>query len=79
MLNGSKAYISGQFLLIDAPNAAFKNLVKGENSVYRDAIRRAAEQVLGKVYKLGPYNAKTAEETSDPLKAFADKLKQFNI
>ena len=79
VLNGSKAYISGQFLLIDAPNTAFKNLVKGENSVYRDAIRRAAEQVLGKVYKLGPYNAKTAEETSDPLKAFADKLKQFNI
>lgn len=79
VLNGSKAYVSGQFLLIDAPNTAFKNLVNGENPVHRDAIRRAAEQVLGKTYKLGPYKAKTVEETNDPLKAFADKLKQFNI
>ncbi len=79
VLNGSKAYVSGQFLLIDAPNTAFKNLVNGENPVHRDAIRRAAEQVLGKVYKLGPYKAKTVEETTDPLKAFAEKLKQFDI
>ena len=79
VLNGSKAYVSGQFLLIDAPNTAFKNLVNGDNPVHRDAIRRAAEQVLGKTYKLGPYKAKTTEETTDPLKAFADKLKQFNI
>ncbi len=79
VLNGSKAYISGQFLLIDAPNTAFKNLINGEKSVYRDAIRRAAEQVLGKVYKLGPYKAKATEDTTDPLKAFAEKLKQFDI
>lgn len=79
VLNGSTAYISGQFLLIDAPNVAFKNLVNGENPVHRDAIRRAAEQVLGKTYKLGPYKPKTQEENNDPLKAFAEKLKQFNI
>ena len=79
VLNGSKAYIKGQFLLIDAPNTAFKDLVNGENSFHRDAIRRAAEQVLGKTFKLGPYKPKTEAEETDPLRAFANKLKQFEI
>lgn len=79
VLNGSKAYVSGQFLLIDAPNTAFKNLVNGENSFHRDAIRKAAEQVLGATYKLGPYKQKTEQQDNDPLRAFAEKLKQFEI
>lgn len=79
VLNGSKAYIKGQFLLIDAPNTGFKDLVNGENSVHRDAIRRAAEQVLGQTFKLGPYKAKTEAEETDPLRAFANKLKQFEM
>ena len=78
-LNGSTAYVSEQYLLIDAPNPIFKNLINGEDPFHREAIRRAAEQVLGKTYKLGPYKKKTEEDASDPLKAFADKLKQFNI
>lgn len=79
VLNGSRAFISGQFLLIDAPNAAFRNLVNSSNSVYRDAIRKAAEQVLGQTYKLGPYKPKQVDNTKDPLKALAEKLKQFDI
>ncbi|MBO5852379.1 MAG: DNA polymerase III subunit gamma/tau [Clostridia bacterium] len=79
VLNGSKAYIDGQFLLIDAPNTGFKNLINGEKSVYRDAIRKAAEQVLGKNYKLGPYKRQTEVQENDPLRAFAEKLKQFEI
>lgn len=79
VLNGSRAFISGQFLLIDAPNTAFRNLVNGSNSVYRDAIRKAAEQVLGQTYKLGPYKPKQVDSTKDPLKALAEKLKQFDI
>ncbi|MBQ5910914.1 MAG: DNA polymerase III subunit gamma/tau [Clostridia bacterium] len=79
VLNGSKAYINGPYLLIDAPNTGFKSLVNGENPVHREAIRRAAEQVLGQTYKLGPYKPKSAEEDNDPLRAFANKLKQFNV
>ncbi|MBQ1186857.1 MAG: DNA polymerase III subunit gamma/tau [Clostridia bacterium] len=79
VLNNSKAYVQGQFLLIDAPNTAFKSLVNDENPVHREAIRRAAEQVLGQTFKLGPYKAKTVQDDNDPLRAFANKLKQFNV
>ena len=79
VLNGSRAFIKGQFLLIDAPNPLFRNMVNGSTSTYRDAIRKAAENVLGKVYKLGPYVSKKVENESDPLKALAEKLKQFEI
>ena len=78
-LNGSTAYIQGQYLLIDALNPAFKSLVNGESPFHRDAIRRAAEQVLGQTYKLGPYKRKEAVEENDPLRAFAEKLKQFEL
>ncbi len=75
-LVGSKAYIKGDLLLIDAPNPTFRNLVKGDNATYRDSIRKAAEQVSGKVFKLGPYTkAPTKDEMkADPLKALAEKL-----
>ncbi len=79
VLNGSRAFIKGQFLLIDAPNPMFRNMVNGTNSTYRDAIRKAAEKVLGQVYKLGPYVLQKANEADDPLKALAEKLKQFEI
>ena len=78
VLQDSKAYIEGDRLLIDTNNSQFRTLVNGNNSVYRDNIRKAAENVLGRVYKLGPYHAKTAETKEvDPLQSFADKLKQL--
>ena len=78
VLQDSKAYIEGDRLLIDANNSQFRTLVNGNNSVYRDNIRKAAESVLGRVYKLGPYLAKTTEtENIDPLQSFAQKLKQL--
>lgn len=75
-LAGSKAYIKGDLLLIDAPNPTFRNLVKGENATYRDSIRKAAEQVSGKVFKLGPYTKAPSKEDikADPLKVLAEKL-----
>ena len=79
VLNGSRAFIKGQFLLIDAPNPMFRGMINGKSSTYRDAIRKAAEQVLGQTYKLGPYKASATDTSNDPLKALADKLKQFDI
>lgn len=76
VLQGSRAYISGAYLLIDTENSQFRSLVNGSNPIYRNSIRNAAEQVLGKVYKLGPYK-KAAAETEDPLAAFAAKLKEL--
>lgn len=79
VLQGSCAYIEGDRLLIDTDNSQFRTLVNGNNSIYRDSIRKAAQSVLGKVYKLGPYHAKPqkSSEGDDPLKGFAQKLKQL--
>lgn len=78
VLYDSTAFIEGDRLLIDAPNSQFRTLVNGSNSIYRDSIRKAAETVLGRVYKLGPYHAKIqVTESVDPLQSFADKLKQL--
>lgn len=78
VLNGSSAYIKGQYLLIDTQNSQFLALVRGSNTIYRDQIRNAAQKVLGVAYKLGPY--RTAKKTEDdPLLAFAEKLKNYDI
>lgn len=79
VLQGSDAYIEGDRLLIDTDNSQFRTLVNGNNSVYRDSIRKAAQAVLGRVYKLGPYHAKSvkSQNTDDPLQSFAQRLKQL--
>lgn len=79
VLNGSCAYLKGTYLLIDAPNEMFKRMINSNNSTYRDAIRKAAEQVLGETYKLGPYKKEQIDSGADPLKALAEKLKEFDI
>ncbi len=79
VLQDSNAYIEGDRLLIDSKNSQFRTLINSENKTYRDAIRKAAQTVLGQVYKLGPYHAavqKKADE-GDPLQSFAEKLKQL--
>ena len=80
VLNGSQAFIKGAYLLIDAPNEQFRSLINSGTAYYRDSIRKAAQEVLGATYKLGPYNpAAQAAEEHDPLKSLAEKLKQFEI
>ena len=78
VLNESRAFTRGPFLLIDAPNENFRSMVN--NPMYRDAIRKAALNVLGKAYKLGPYTAPKAQtDEKDPLAELAGKLKNFEI
>ena len=78
VLQDSSAYIEGDRLLIDTQNSQFKALVNGNNPIYRDSIRKAAQSVLGQVYKLGPYHAKSVStDATDPLQSFAQKLKQL--
>ena len=79
VLNDSKAYIKGDYLLIDAPNEQFRSLVNGANPIYKNSIRSAAQEVLGVTYKLGPYKKPTVSSNSDPLLAVAEKLKKFEI
>lgn len=79
VLAGSKAYIKGEYLLIDAPNSQFRSLINTSNGRHKDSIRKAAEKVLGKVYKLGPYNKAQAVNETDPLTSLAEKLKTLEI
>ncbi len=80
ILNGSSAYISGQFLLIDTENTQFAELINGKNNVYREKLRTAIETVLGKSFKLGPYRKKAEQTASDdPLLPFKERLKELEI
>ncbi len=70
---GTKAYISGNYLLIDTRlDITFEMLRKSAN---KETIRQCIENVTGKKYKLGPYRTKeelAAEE--DPLADLKDKI-----
>ena len=77
VLGDSKAYISGGRLLIDTNNSQFRSLCNGASPVYRESIRKAAEKILGKTYKLGPYKKQASEKSDDPFLGFAQKLKEL--
>ena len=79
ILNGSSAYINGQFLLIDTNNTQFAELINGKNNVYREKLRGAIETVLGQSYKLGPYRKKAQATAEDPLLPFKERLKALEI
>ena len=79
VLVDSKAYIKGAYLLIDSKNTQFKTLINSSGGMHKDAIRKAAEKVLGVTYKLGPYTRQAATPEQDPLAALAEKLKHFEV
>lgn len=78
--NGSTAYLSGGYVLIDAKNEmAFKLL---RESSQRDHMREAIQNITGKVYRLGPYRPSGDSEKSkseDPLVALAQKAQNAGI
>lgn len=73
VLDGSAAYIRGDFLLIDAQNEQFRILMNNNKRMYA-AIKTAMYNVSGKRCKIGPYNKNTAQMSQqkvDPLDKFA--------
>ncbi len=78
VLNDSKAYVSGDTLLIDAPNPMFRSMINA-NASMRDSIKKAAAQVLGKNFRLGPYKKGAVVNNEDPLLSLDNKLKEFNV
>ncbi len=74
--NGSSAYVSGDYVLIDAKDMAFELL---RRSAQRGKMRDAIRQVTGRVYKLGPYKKHQQEEKNDPLAGLADLAQQAGI
>lgn len=76
--NGSTAYVSGAYVLIDAPNEiAFKLL---RDPAQRLNMRRAIQQITGKSYSLGPYKKRDAQEQEeDPLDRLAGLAEKEGI
>lgn len=76
---GSSAYVSGDYVLIDAPREmAFELLRK---SSQRGKMRDAIQQVTGRVYKLGPYRRSGEQEAQqeDPLLQLAGRAREAGI
>ena len=75
---GSTAYVSGGYILIDAPNAIAFQLLRRQEQ--RDKIRQAILSVTGRSYRLGPYRKPEKEEkTADPLAQLARDAEQEGI
>ena len=73
------AYISGDYLLIDAKTDIPFNLLK-RNPKQKNQIRDAVMGITGKRYKLGPYRPPVKQKIqSDPLESFAKDLKSKGI
>lgn len=75
---GSNAYVSGDYLLIDTDQEIAFQLLK--KSAQRDNIRKAVSEVTGKTYKLGPYKKSEQEKKNDDvLSSFISNLRNSGI
>ncbi|MCI8360236.1 MAG: DNA polymerase III subunit gamma/tau [Clostridiales bacterium] len=80
VLQGSTAYVRGDLLLIDSKNSQFRTLVKGDNPMYRDEIRKAATEVTGQIYRLGPYRtAEAPAAAADPLDGLLERAGELGL
>ncbi len=79
ILEGSKAYLSGDFCLIDSVNPQFPELMNVKSGIHREKLRRAVETVLGRTYKLGPYRKPVADDPDDALQSLKNKLKELEV
>ncbi|MBQ4105867.1 MAG: DNA polymerase III subunit gamma/tau [Clostridia bacterium] len=75
---GTSAYVSGDYLLIDArTDIPFRLL---QSSSQRDNLRKAVQEITGKRYILGPYKRPEAEvKETDPLDSLIDELRSSGV
>ncbi len=75
---GTNAYISGDYLLIDSKtDIPFKLL---QNSSQRENLRQAVQEITGKRYILGPYKRpEEQKKEADPLENLASELQSAGI
>lgn len=75
--NGSTAYISGNYVLINGSQLAFDLL---KNSSQRERMKEAIFTVTGRNYNLGPYKGPEKEEVeNDPLAALQKRAEEAGI
>lgn len=78
--DGTKAYVSGRYILIDSPTDIPFQLLK--QSSQREKIREAVQEITGATYSLGPYRPperKIQEEKSDPIEKLTEDFKNLGI
>ena len=74
---GSKAYINGEYMLIDAPDIAFELLKKPEQ---RKRLREAVQRVTGQIYKLGPYHKPSQDGPQvDPIDNLVSRAREAGL
>lgn len=78
--DGTKAYVSGRYILIDSPTDIPFQLLK--QSSQREKIREAVLEITGATYSLGPYRPpekKLKKEKEDPIDKLTFDLKSLGI
>ena len=76
VLKDSSAFINGDYLLIDYKNEQFLQMIK--QPLYKDHLKKAAFDVTGKAYKLGPHKT-VAPKAPDVLGTITGKLSKLGI
>ena len=74
---GSNAYISGQYVLVDSTNDICFELLRKPSQ--RDRMRDSIRRVTGKEYKLGRYSYPDEPKSNDALSQFVSDLKSAGI
>ena len=74
---GSTAYISGKYVLVDSRNDICFELLR--KPAQRDKMRDSIKRITGKEYKLGRYSYPDEEKSEDALTKLASDLKSAGI
>lgn len=74
----TRAYISGDYILIDSQNELAFKLLKQQSQ--RERMREAVKEVTGRVYKLGPYKKlEQQDKQENPLDQFIKQAKESGV
>ena len=72
VLGDSKAFVSGDFLLLDIPSPDFSGLVN-QNARHKETVREAVQELTGKKYKLAPWRRERQVENPEKLDKFVSE------
>lgn len=74
---GSTAYISGKYVLVDSKNDICFELLRVSSQ--RDKMRDSIKRVTGREYSLGRYSYPDEAKSDDPLEQMASEMQQAGI
>ncbi len=78
-LTDSKAYLEGKYVLIDADNPIFFDMIKSNKS-NGESIKKAISDVMGEVHPIGPYKRSRVEKNAnDRVAEMLEKAKELGI